>query len=618
MSKAGWFFRTTALIVAVTLVGRVIGFVRQVLITNEFGGLSAATDAYFLALNVPMTLFLVIPGAVNSVLIPTLKGMMGEERLADRNRLFHQLLTFVGVTFALLTAAGMVWSEEVVRVLAPGFDMDKQALTADVLRIMMPSVFFIGIASLLGGFLNAHNDFFASSLGTLFNGLIVIASIYILAPAQGIAGVAWGTMLGFAVFALYLVRPTARKRYSFRWNARLTGSPELRGMGERFVPILIGLMISQLYFFIEKIFAGHLGDAKVSAMSVANSFVQLPITIFSGALAMPLFPLLSEYVKAGRMEDMKSIMAKGFLYQYHVLLPATAGIVLLSKPIMELLFDHSADWTFEHTALAAWAVVFYSVGMIGWAGRDLLTRASYAIENTKTPVIAASISITLYLALSFALIPHLDHGGLALAYSLATFVNMFIQTWWLKRQIGRLFERRFYVSLLKGGVATVLMSGIVIALGKTAQALSGRGSHGGNTSAGASAAAGAGSGLAASGDAIHGLDSLNVAAVAGDATAVSQGDTAAIAAEVGAEWFAWLPVLPPGLAGALWLGAIIVVAAVVYFAVMLLSRDPYIAELVVRLKVPVPKRLLGAIAVATDSTIHESGESDSRSSKGVE
>lgn len=527
MSRAGVFFRTTVMIVALTLISRVLGFVRQIFITNEFG-ISAETDAYFFAYNIPFTLFLIIPGAVNSVLIPTLKGLMGKQHLLERNVLFHQVHALMASVFVVITAAGMIWSPEIIKLLAPSFSPDKQALTADMLRIMMPSVFFIGLIATLGSFLNAHDEFLAPSLGPVFNGMILIASIYTLAPLMGMQGIAWGTLLGFIVFALYLVPPVLRKQYTFRWNGKWRSNPLMRGMGERFVPIMIGLVISQLYLFIEKIFAGELGDQKISALWLAFSMVQLPIAIFSGALVVPLFPLLSEYVKQNRMPDMKQVLGKGFIYQYHVLLPSTLGLILLSQPFVHSFYGHGSQFTIEEGRLTAWAVVFYSVGMLGWAGRDLFTRASYAIENTRAPVITAAISFGVYLLLARWLMKPMDLGGLALAYSLSTFVNVVVQTWWLRRQIGKLFDRDFFGSIWKGLVATAVMSGVIFAI----------------------------AGLSGAGTQAHaGLEGTPYAALA------------------------WLPVLPDSWVGIAWLIGIVMAAALSYFLVLFALKDQYMAEL---------------------------------------
>lgn len=457
---ANLFIKSAIIIVVVTLVGRLLGLARNILLTNKFG-VGFETDAFNMAYTLPLALFLVVPGAISAVMIPAMKSLLGDENEFRRNELFHKVLTSILLLFMIVTAAGMLWSEQIVSLLAHGFSAEKQQLTHELLTIMMPSALFIGMIAAFSSILNTHHKFFATSFGTVINGLIVIASIYILTPQLGIKGIAWGTTVGFAVYAVYLVLPLQKLAYTTRWNFKYHKDPILRGMGERFIPILIGIIVSQAYLIIEKFMASGLGDEKITTLVLANSIVQLPIAIFAGALAVPIFPLLSEFVKKNQMQQMKDLVGRGFLYQYHLLLPASLGLILLAPEFVTIFYDHTDAFTSHDVELTAWAMIFYSVGMVGWAGRDLLTRASYAIENTKTPVIVGAISLGVYVLLGWLFIPALDHGGLALAFSLATYFNMLLQMWFLRRQIGKLFNKTFYLSLGKGFVAATVMSAII-------------------------------------------------------------------------------------------------------------------------------------------------------------
>ncbi|WP_167577553.1 murein biosynthesis integral membrane protein MurJ [Ammoniphilus sp. YIM 78166] len=450
------FFKATLVLLAVTILGRLIGFLRNVFITNEFG-LGMETDAYFMAFTIPLTMFLVIPGAINAVLIPIFKGMMGEENQARRNELFQKVTSTIFLLFLFLTAAGMLWAEGMVSLLARDFDPEKQLYTAELLRIMMPSLLFIGLVSVFSSVLNAHHEFFSPAMGTVISGVFVILSLYTLAPFIGMTGVAWGTTIGFIVFAFYLVIPLKKRGYHLSWNLQLLKDEHMRIMGDRFLPILAGMVISQLYVFIERFLVSGLGDKKLSSLVLANSIVQLPIAIFSGALVVPLFPLLAEYVKKNQLDQMKSIMEKGFLYQYHVLLPTTIGLVLLSEEIVRFFYAHKATFTQQDVELTAWATIFYGIGILGWMGRDLFTRVFYALENTKIPVVVAGISIVFYIGMSWLLIPPLNHGGIALAFSLASFFNLLLQGWLLRRKIGKLFPSSFFLSIGKGMASGGLM-----------------------------------------------------------------------------------------------------------------------------------------------------------------
>jgi len=454
--------KSALLLAVVTLAGRLVGLIRNILLTNEFG-VGAETDAFLWAITIPTALLTIMTGAVNSVLIPTLKGYGGDRPTdaARRQQLFQRVFTISLIGCILLTVLSLVFADPLVSVLAPGFTGDKHTLAVDLFAAMMMSVLFIGIVSVLSSVLNAHHEFFAPSLGTLLSGIAVIVAIYTVGPAYGMRGIGWGVTVGFLLFAFYLIPSVRRRQYKFGLDMKWRGDRDLRGMGERLVPVMIGAVISQAYWIVEKILASGLGDQKITTLGLANGIIQVPIGLFAGALAVPLFPLLSEYVKQRRMGDMKAILGKGFLYQYHVLAPATVGLVMLSDEFVRLFYAHGNSFTEEAVRLTAWATVFFAFCMIGWAGRDLLTRAFYAIEDTRTPVITGAVSLALYVPLGLLLIPSLDHGGLALAFSVATYVNMLLLGWMLRRRIGAVFGRSFYASLAKGGAASAVMAGVL-------------------------------------------------------------------------------------------------------------------------------------------------------------
>lgn len=458
MSKS--FLKTTAMIIALTLLGRLLGFVRNVFLANTFG-IGIELDAYLMAFTVPMLLFLAVPGAINAVLIPTFKGMMGKAEAMRRNVLFHKTMGVTAVAFLIITIAGIVWSSQIIALLAPGFSPDKQALTAALLKLMMPSALFIGIIAILSSVLNAHYEFFTPTLGTIINGLVVIISLYTLVPMLGIRGIAWGTMLGYFIYACFLFLPTRKRGYTFKLNFKIQKDPDLRSMGERFIPVFIGIIVSQLYLLVERVMASGLGDQKVTVLSFGLGLVELPVAIFAGALAVPLFPLLAEFVKKQQMTQMKDTLRKGMLYQYFLLLPAMFGFIILSEEIVGFFYNYSETVTDEAIALTAWGMIFYSFSMLGRAASDLLTRASYAIENTKTPVIINSVSIGVYVILGFILIRPLDFAGLALAYSLAHLFNYTMQSFFLKKQIGALYNKAFYYSLGKGIAASSVMCAVL-------------------------------------------------------------------------------------------------------------------------------------------------------------
>ncbi|MGG1661837.1 murein biosynthesis integral membrane protein MurJ [Brevibacillus sp. NRS-1366] len=448
--------KIASMIVMLTLVGRLLGFFRTVYVTSLYGtGMEA--DAFNIAVTIPMTLFLVIPGAVNAVLIPTMRGLMEKEQRTTG--LYHKLLTIILVLFTVIAALGVVFSHELAAMF--GLTGQKLELTASMLQWMWPSAIFIGLTGLWSSICNAHQHFFTPTLGTVANGALVIISMYVLVPIYGPNGLAMATSIGYLA-AMLTMLPTLRgfgyqHRLSFAWRE----DASLKGMGERVIPILIGAVVAQATTFLERGFAEGVGTGVISALANANQIVQLPMAIFVGAFTLPLFPLLASHVKRGEMAEMKQILQKGLAYLFILLVPVTVGLALYAEPIIRLAFERGAFD--EHSVLlTAWALPFYGLGLYFLAARDLLTRAFYALENTRTPVIIGAIGIGVYIASNWLLIPIMGHGGIALANAVSAVSQALLLFLMLWRTVGNPVQGSFLKTMAKTIAACAIMGGAIM------------------------------------------------------------------------------------------------------------------------------------------------------------
>ncbi|MFY0543733.1 murein biosynthesis integral membrane protein MurJ [Brevibacillus sp. H7] len=444
--------KTASYIVLLTLIGRLLGFFRSVYVSNLYGT-GMAADAFSVAANIPMTLFLVVPGAINAVLIPTMRGMLekGEETAA----LYHKLLALILIVFFGLSVAGVCFSYEIALLFGLNGEMAK--LTADMLQWMWPSALFIGLAGLWSSVCNAHQHFFTPTLGAVANGALVIAAMYFLVPAFGAEGLAMATTLGYLA-AWLTMWPTMRRfgyrhRLSFVWHE----GEAMRSMGERVVPILIGATIAQATTFLERGFASGLGEGKLASLYYANQIVQMPMAVFVGAFTLPLFPLLASYVKRGEMHLMKQTLQKGLAYLLILLIPVTVGLVLYGEPLIRLVFERGAFGR-EAVADTTWALVFYSLGIYALAARDLITRAFYALENTRTPVVIGVIGIVVYVISNWLLIPVFGHGGIALSAAVSASSQALLLFVLLWRRIGSPVQSSFFFTAGKVAAACTAMA----------------------------------------------------------------------------------------------------------------------------------------------------------------
>ncbi|GAA4704642.1 murein biosynthesis integral membrane protein MurJ [Brevibacillus fulvus] len=450
--------RTASLIVVLTLAGRLLGFFRNIYLSNLYG-LSRETDLFTIASNIPMTLFLVVPGAINAVLIPTLRGILEQNNRQRANELYQKVLFIVLAGFAVLAVLGVLFSRQTALLLGVRGE-DAIQMTAELLQWMWPSAIFIGLVGLWSSVCNAHQHFFTPTVGTVANGAVVIVFMYLLVPHMGVNGLALATSLGYLSACLTML-PTMRS-FGYRHRFRLGWKEDeaMRSMGERVIPIFIGAVIANVTTFLERGLANSLGEGRPSALMLANTINQLPQAVFVGAFTLPLFPLLASYVERGEMNEMKQVLQKGLAYLLILLIPITVGLIMYGEALIELIYERGS-FTHSATQMTDFALTFYSLGLYALGARDLLTRAFYALKNTRTPVIIGFIGILAYLATAWISMPWLSHGGLALSASVSAICQSVLLFALLWRKIGRPVRANFLLTAGKVLIASLVMGAAI-------------------------------------------------------------------------------------------------------------------------------------------------------------
>ena len=222
------------------------------------------------------------------------------------------------------------------------------------------------------------------------------------------------------------------------------------------VPVLIGLSANELSLFVNQYLASGLPEGLLSAWKMASRFMQLPISIFAISIAMTLFPVLTREAATNRIDDFRKDYSNGLQTIFFICIPCSVLLAVLGEPFIRLLFE-TGKFTAENTENTAFALVLFSFGIFAQGGIHLSSRAFYAFQDTRTPVLMAVLGIIVNIILSILLIGPLQHGGLALAYSIGGIVNLFLLMWALRRRLGHVNIR----SILKSSLQTLFASGIM-------------------------------------------------------------------------------------------------------------------------------------------------------------
>ncbi len=455
MSTKRSIAKAAMVIMLATLFGRFAGFIRETFIAAKFGA-SMETDAFLVAYTLPNILGITITGAFNAAFIPVFtQNLLGENR--DKAwRLASSMLNIVFIAFAIISVVGIIFAPTVVKLMAPGFTGQTAELTTQLMRIMFPSLIFLALVGLTSGMLNALNHFLMPSLGPLVSSVAIIGSLFILVPSMGVYGLAVGTLVGFTgQFLVTMPELFKRKfRYSFNLDYR---DPDIRRIGELIIPVLIGVGIGQINIIIDRILASGLNEGSISALNYAYRIMQLPLGLFVAAIAVPIFPALSEFAARQEMDKLKNALVKGMNVFALIMIPASVGLMVLATPIVRLLFQRGA-FNPEDTTATAIALIFYSIGLVGYAVRDIMTRVFYAVEDTMSPVVIGGIGVAIHIILNIILVRFMAHAGLALATSIITFLNMLLLAYWLRRKIGSFFPVEAWLTWVKVCIASGVMA----------------------------------------------------------------------------------------------------------------------------------------------------------------
>jgi len=457
--------RAAGIITLAFLISNLLGLVRQILVADAFGT-SAAMEAYNAANRISETLFnLVAGGALGSAFIPTFTSLLAKEKRQQAWRLASSITNLVLIILTLTAALAAIFAPQVVRyILAPGFAADpaKEALTIYLTRLMLPSAVLFGISGLIMGILNSHQKFFIPALTPSMYQIGMIFGVTVLTPRIGIHGLAWGVIIGAALH-LILQLPLLFKQggnYTFSLGLK---SPNVREVARLMGPRVLGVAVVQLNFWINVRLASLQPEGSVTAIQIAFGLMLMPLAAIAQSIATAALPTFSIQVAQNKLQDMRSSLSATLRGILLLSIPASLGLILLRKPIITLLYQRG-EFTPHSTDLVAWALLWYAAGLVGHAMVEILARAFYALHDTKTPVFIGIAAMSLNVLFSFLFsaafsrLGWMPHGGLALANTLATSLEMVGLLWFMRKRLGGLEGKRIWSGVLKAGLSGGLMA----------------------------------------------------------------------------------------------------------------------------------------------------------------
>jgi len=419
--------KALATVSGMTLLSRILGFVRDFVIARTFGA-GLATDAFFVAFKLPNLLRrMFAEGAFSQAFVPILGEYKNKRGDAATRQLVDHVATLLFLILLGVTALGVVAAPILVYVSAPGFlaDSSKFELTVTLTRITFPYILFMSLVALAGGILNSWSRFALPAFTPVLLNLSFIVMALFAAPYfdPPVVALGWAVFLGGAL-QLALQLPALAKigmlpRFSLDWR-----DEGVRRILVLMAPALIGVSVSQISLLINTIFASFLDAGSVSWLYYADRLMEFPSGMLGAALGTILLPSLSKYHASDNREEYSKLLDWGLRLTLLLAAPAAVGLALMSVPLIATLFFHGA-FTADDVFRTREALVAYSLGLLGLILVKVLAPGFYARQNIRTPVriAIASLIATQAMNIVFAWILGLKHAGLALSIGLAACLN---------------------------------------------------------------------------------------------------------------------------------------------------------------------------------------------------
>ncbi len=446
-----------------TLLSRVLGFIRDLVIARVFGA-DAATDAFFVAFKIPNFMRrLFAEGAFSLAFVPVLMEYRSRRGQAELKGFVDNLAGTLGLVLAGVTVAGVVGAPILVLVFAPGFaaDLDQQALTAEMLRLTFPYLLFISLTAFAGGILNAHERFGVPAFTPVLLNLSLIACALWLAPKmeRPIMALAWGVLvaglaqLAFQIPFLIRLKLLPRPRVN-------RGDPGVRRIVRLMVPALFGVSVAQLSLLLDTVLASFLTTGSISWLYFSDRLMEFPLGIVGVALGTVILPKLSRRHAEQSPEAFSGTIDWALRWVLLLGLPAAVGLMALAGPLMATLF-HSGEFTALDVEMAARSLMAYAAGLMGFLGVKVLAPGYYARLDMRSPVRIAVIALGVNIVVKLALMAPLGHVGLALATTVSALVNAGLL---LRGLVGAGIYRppMGWGSLLSKGLAACAVMGLLV------------------------------------------------------------------------------------------------------------------------------------------------------------
>ncbi len=444
----------TSLIMVMIVVSMVLGLVRQRVLASYFA--PESLSLFFAAFRLPDAIFQVLVfGTFSSAFIPVFTKSLKEGEA--KAWLLAGKIVSIGLAIFLFAVAIVGFGAvKIYSVIAPGYGVAGTAEIAFLARILFAAQGFFVISYVLTGVLESLRRFLIPALAPIFYNLGIILGTVILTPYLGLTAPAVGVVIG--AFAHFIIQYPLSRKLGFRFTLDLKPDDGVKKIGQLALPRVIDLAFDQIGKSTELFLSSIISQASYTYYTFANSLQLLPVTLFGTSLAKAVLPMLSSV--EGNWKEYRKILLVAIYQAMFFTLPLSAALIALRIPVVRLIYGTKIfDW--EATVQTGTILSVFAISIIFQTLMSVLTRAFFAIHDTKTPVIISFIGLAILVSGDFILVKgfHLDIWALAAAFAISTSIEAVVLMILIDRRVGKIIDLKFLVHIFKILVATIISGG---------------------------------------------------------------------------------------------------------------------------------------------------------------
>ena len=450
--------KSAIILMFITLISKVTGFIRDIILAQSFGA-SIITDAYLTALNIPVVLFDGISSSLGTTYIPMFFKIKEEDGNDSVNKFTSNILNIVILLSIIFIIISLIFTPYIVKIFAIGFKGEELKLTIKFSRILIFSMIFIATNGLISSYLVANGKFYISGLVTIPFNIFCIISI-IVGSLTNSKIMVIGTLIAYIAQLLFQIPFLLKTGYKHNLKINLKDE-NIKKILYLIVPVFLGSYVNQINAVVNRTLASTLEFGSITALNYANKLNIFAVGILVISISTVMYPILSKLASENNIVEFKRNLLRNIDIVVIVMLPIMIGIMILSTPIVKILFEQGS-FNSHDTYLTSTALFYYSVGIVAVGIRDITSRAFYSLQDTKTPVKNAVIAVFINMICSIILVKVLGIGGLALSASISSILGALLLILDLRKKIGNLGLKSSVLTFIKCSIASIIMGILVI------------------------------------------------------------------------------------------------------------------------------------------------------------